>query len=144
MLKLHYPTVFVPTKKLSKWKKMPLTDEFDSQNCLDCTKLEIIAGIYYIDFVYILANYSLQHNGERRQFAISVILWKIEVRIVSIHAKSETPTHFLHNKVWSSTQWKKHLEYSKNTLCIYREDENCRHNYISLWRHKLISSIFTS
>ena len=50
---------------------MLLTDEFKNPNCLDCTKLEIIAGIYYIDFVYILANYSLQHDGERRRFAIS-------------------------------------------------------------------------
>ena len=86
---------FCTNKKAIEMKENACIDEFDNPNCLDCTKLEIIAGIYYIDFVYILANYSLQHNGERRQFAISVILWKIEVRIVSIHVKSETPTHFV-------------------------------------------------
>ena len=47
---------------------MLLTDEFDNPNC---TKLSIIAGIYKIDFVYILVNYAWERTEERRRLSIS-------------------------------------------------------------------------
>ena len=79
---------------------MLLTDEFDNQICLDCTKLEIIAGIYYIDLVYILANYSLQRDGKRRRFVISQSFYeKFRSELFQFMQKAKHLHIFSHNKL---------------------------------------------
>ena len=78
---------------------MLLIEEFKNAYYLDCSKLINIEGIYLIGFVYILANYSLQHNEEHRRFMISRLCIKNLDQICFDPSYSRNTNSFIQDKL---------------------------------------------